>query len=181
MQSLLERVEKLEKKFYVCGVCSKTSSKRDAIVATCDVPTKFICEKCVDRGMKGIGHSGKPTSQSRDECDFCGTAENITLVFRGRVNICEECIERCVQLIERHNADGQKEDELPIEERIQKLEFTFSWKMVRPENGFLFERNKYDSPWARWLNLRKRKSFRKEYPSEEELIDCVDRLEHIEE
>lgn len=181
MQSLLERVEKLEQKFYVCGVCSKTSSKHEAIVATCDVPTKFICEKCIDRGKAGTRHTGTPKSEIGEECDFCGSAENITLVFRGRVNICEECIERCVQLIERHNSGGQKDDELPLEVRILKMEFTFSWKMVKPENGFLFERNKYDSPWTRWFNLRKRKSLRTDYPSEEELIDCIARLERIEE
>ena len=182
MDTLVERVEKLEEALYACGVCRVSNTKDDPLVASCLYPDKMICNKCVDDIREGVLRSPSTDIENNvKECSFCGLDENTDVLWAGYLTICAQCVEQCVHLIENHDRELHAEANLSLEERVLRLEMSFSSRMSKPVQGFLFERiHKQSHWWLKWTDRSKSGASSTHVLTKEELTDCVDRLEQIE-
>ena len=138
------RVDALSKYGKQCGSCARNEEDIDVLIASCRVPSKLICNKCVEEF-----HFAFRVQSRFDElacgtdCDFCDAPSEVavSLIRKEGISICDSCLNICRNIVDpKFQAKRNKKPELPSYCKLLRIEWENRFKIHEPKGSLLFTR-----------------------------------------
>jgi catechol 2,3-dioxygenase-like lactoylglutathione lyase family enzyme len=136
---------------YACLFCGKAMEDVQRLIA--GPGAVYICNECVLRFRQQLEAGSSPTPGTQpfagddkpQRCSFCGKGhEDVARLFandstakRGRISICNECVELCLEIIDEETSVSQPSPSARPIDRQPSQHCTFCYKDLSEVRGLL--------------------------------------------
>lgn len=129
-----DRVDALDRAFGKCGACERDGNHCDGLVASCRLPDKMICHKCVSE-FHDTFRDGSRFNELHcgTDCDFCDVPPKaaVALIRKSSICICDSCLNICLTIADPkfQSKRKKKESQTPTYCKLLRIEFDIGLRL----------------------------------------------------